>query len=55
MGEAVKCIEGRCIVEGITVDDGDDEGAMEERDIEDGTVLTDGEAVIVGRGVVEGI
>ena len=31
------------------------EGAMEAREIEDGTVLTDGEVVIVGRGVVEGI
>jgi hypothetical protein len=56
LGEVVSAIEGRGVVEGITVgDDEDDDGSMERREIEDGTVRTDGVVVMVGGGVVEGI
>jgi hypothetical protein len=46
LGEAVNGIEGRGVVEGIIVDDGDDDGAMEWRELEG--------RVIEGMVVVEG-
>jgi hypothetical protein len=38
LGDAVNGIEGRGVVEGSTADDGDDGGAMERREMEDGVI-----------------